>query len=273
MRGGSAATKLEEAEPRSHWRTEGAAPRPAGLLASFTGQAPSPPRRVLGSPTSSSLRTATRHELVRADAIASARGQCRRGRGIHTREAGQRAGAPRQRRLCAEGGARVGASACEVQRGRHVYQRDIVAIEQDLVELRDPLPLRRNLAASAGARHHWMRERTHGGRSGGSDVRRAMAGALFRHILQDHVDVVVKPPQGAHQLLVATHDHPHARAYALVDQFCSTRRGEPVGVGGRRGASGGSGDGGREATGGGTHRAEALDSCRRRSALRRPGEW
>ena len=44
--------------------------------------------------------------------------------------------------------------------------------------------------------------------------------ALFGHVLEHHVDVVVEAAQRSHNLLVASHDHPHARADALVDNLC-----------------------------------------------------
>jgi len=50
---------------------------------------------------------------------------------------------------------------------------------------------------------------------GGAAARR---GALFGHILEHHVDVVVEAAQRADNLLVAAHNDPHPRADALVDQ-------------------------------------------------------
>ena len=45
--------------------------------------------------------------------------------------------------------------------------------------------------------------------------------SLFGHVLQDHVDVVIKSTQCAHQLLVSAHDDPYPRADAFVDEFCT----------------------------------------------------
>lgn len=41
----------------------------------------------------------------------------------------------------------------------------------------------------------------------------------FRHVLQHHVDVVVKAQEGAAELLIALHDDPYPRSDTLVDEF------------------------------------------------------
>jgi hypothetical protein len=53
-------------------------------------------------------------------------------------------------------------------------QRDVVAVEQNLIELRDALALRRDL--------------------------------VLGHVLEHHVDVVIEAAQRADQLLVAAHN-------------------------------------------------------------------
>ena len=50
------------------------------------------------------------------------------------------------------------------------------------------------------------------------------AGALFGHVLEHHVHVVVEAAQSPNNLLVAAHDRPDPRSDALVDQLCE--RGE-----------------------------------------------
>jgi hypothetical protein len=44
---------------------------------------------------------------------------------------------------------------------------------------------------------------------------------LLCDVLQHHVDVDVKPAEGAHELLVPLHDHPDLGPDAAVDQLCS----------------------------------------------------
>ena len=109
------------------------------------------------------------------------------------------------------------------------HQGDVVAVEEDLVELRHALTLGGDLTATEGARAISVRvvicdaPRAHGSRA-----RRAWpaggGGALFGHVVQDHVHVVVEPSQGADQLFVATHHDPYSRADAFVDQLCAPGR-------------------------------------------------
>eukprot|EP00306_Pavlova_sp_CCMP459_P010903 CAMPEP_0185183734 /NCGR_PEP_ID=MMETSP1140-20130426/2148_1 /TAXON_ID=298111 /ORGANISM="Pavlova sp., Strain CCMP459" /LENGTH=88 /DNA_ID=CAMNT_0027749759 /DNA_START=569 /DNA_END=835 /DNA_ORIENTATION=+ len=42
---------------------------------------------------------------------------------------------------------------------------------------------------------------------------------IFCHILKHHVHVVIEAPQCPHELLIALHDDPDARADALVDEL------------------------------------------------------
>ena len=95
-------------------------------------------------------------------------------------------------------------------------QRYVVPVEQDLVQLGDPLALRCDLAAKRRARGGLGGHGRAGFVGGGGAA--ARRGALFGHILEHHVDVVVEAAQRADNLLVAAHNDPHPRADALVDQ-------------------------------------------------------
>ena len=67
------------------------------------------------------------------------------------------------------------------------YHGDIVAIEQDLIELGDSSSLRRAL--------------------------------VLGHVFQVHVDEVVEPEQRAHDLFVVLHDDVNARSNSFVHQL------------------------------------------------------
>ena len=69
----------------------------------------------------------------------------------------------------------------------HAHHRDVVAVEEDLVELGDPPSLGRGL--------------------------------VLGDVLEHHVDEVVEAEEGAHDLLVVLHDDVDARADRLVHQF------------------------------------------------------
>ena len=69
----------------------------------------------------------------------------------------------------------------------HAHHRDVVAVEEDLVELGDPPALWRGL--------------------------------VLGDVLEHHVDKVVEAEQGAHDLLVVLHYDVDARADRLVHQF------------------------------------------------------
>lgn len=100
---------------------------------------------------------------------------------------------------------------------RRAHHSDVVAVQQDCVELRHAPPLRRALAAQMkGVRERWRAQRR--ARTGAlglcpSWARAARAGppasgrALLRHVLEDHVDVHVEAAQRAHQLLLALHNN------------------------------------------------------------------
>lgn len=80
-----------------------------------------------------------------------------------------------------------GSVTCPVVRWPLSYHGDVIAIEQDLVQLCD---------ASALGR-----------------------GFELGHVLQDHVDKVVESEERAHDLLVVLHDNMDSRADGLVHQF------------------------------------------------------
>ena len=84
---------------------------------------------------------------------------------------------------------------------RRAHQRDVVAVEEDRVQPSYPLALGGDLAATAGAcglacwvLGVWGLLPVAGGVPGGGS--RAVGGsgvhALFRHVLEHHVDVVVE---------------------------------------------------------------------------------
>ena len=71
----------------------------------------------------------------------------------------------------------------------HAHHRDVVSVEEDLVELGDPPSLGRGL--------------------------------VLGDVLEHHVDEVVEAEEGAHDLLVVLHDDVDARPDRLVHQLCS----------------------------------------------------
>ena len=52
--------------------------------------------------------------------------------------------------------------------------------------------------------------------------------ALFCHILQHHVDVVIEAAQRADELLVTTHDNVQPRPDAFVDELCTRAVGASI---------------------------------------------
>ena len=79
-------------------------------------------------------------------------------------------------------------------RGR-AHQRDVVAVEENRVEPSYPLALRGDLAATAArAVCAWGSRRSAGGVPGAARGQSRGSGvhALFRHVLEHHVDVVVE---------------------------------------------------------------------------------
>jgi len=80
-------------------------------------------------------------------------------------------------------------------RGR-AHQRDVVAVEEDRVQPSYPFALRGDLAATAGQRAvcAWGSRRSAGGVPGAARGQSRGSGvhALFRHVLEHHVDVVVE---------------------------------------------------------------------------------
>jgi hypothetical protein len=123
------------------------------------------------------------------------------------------------------------------------HQRDIVAIEQNLVELGDALAFWRDLAAAGGeprvsaaaglrdapklkgvarnTRCHQL-SAPHSRQIAFIPKRASRGRSLFSDVLENHVDVIVESPQGAHELLVPAHDNPYPRPDALVDELCET---------------------------------------------------
>lgn len=90
------------------------------------------------------------------------------------------------------------------QQGACPHQRNVIAVQQDLVELSHTLALSGDLTAI----------RRFGGRSACKSTQGRQRGqrwhnALLCHVLEHHVDVVVEASQRAHQLLVTSHDDPH----------------------------------------------------------------
>lgn len=103
------------------------------------------------------------------------------------------------------------------------YDGDVVAVEEDGVELRDALALRCELAAQdkteseqvlsslTGLLACWLAD------SLGCGV----CFSLFRDVLEHHVDVVVVSLEHARHLLVALQNDPQTTADALINQLCS----------------------------------------------------
>lgn len=71
------------------------------------------------------------------------------------------------------------------------YHRYRVAIEQDLIQFRDPLAIRSVL--------------------------------VLGYIVQKHIDEVIKSQKGPHDLLIVLHDDVNPRADALVHEFCGLK--------------------------------------------------